>query len=171
MANFIETAVEGNTLTLSFANGEQLVVNAAQLSDEIRNAAMLHGLKQKLCDAAAISRNPETGRSATIDDKFAAVREVFDRITAAEGATWNKTRESGGSGNAGGLLFRALCSIYEGKRTPAQITEFLAKLNEADKAALRKQPRVKAVIDSLRPASENDPAASLLDELGAIDGE
>jgi frataxin-like iron-binding protein CyaY len=171
MANFIETAVDGNVLTLSFANGEQLTVNSEALSAEIRAAAMLHGLKQKLCDAAAISRNPETGRSATIDDKYAAVREVFDRITAETGATWNKTREGGGSGNAGGLLFRALCSIYEGKRTPAQITEFLAKLNEADKAALRKQPKVKAVIDSLRPVSEDDPAASLLDELGAIDAE
>ena len=168
MANFIETAVAGNVLTLSFANGEALVVDATQLTPEIALAATLHGLKQKLCDAAAISRNPETGRSATIEDKFAAVREVFDRITSADG-TWNKTREGGAGGNSGGLLFRALCVIYEGKRTPAQITEFLAKLNDADKAALRKQPRVKTVIDELRPASADDAATSLLDELGNLD--
>jgi frataxin-like iron-binding protein CyaY len=167
MANFIETTVAGNTLTLSFANGEVLVVDATQLTPEIVLAATLHGLKQKLCDAAAISRNPETGRSATIEDKFAAVREVFDRITSDDG-TWNKTREGAG-GNSGGLLFRALCQIYKGKRTPEQITEFLAKLNDADKVALRKQPRVKTVIDELRPASTDDTATSLLDELGNFD--
>lgn len=166
--NFIETNVAGNTLTLTFANGEVLVVDTMQLTPEITLAAMLHGLKQKLCDAAAISRNPETGRSATVEDKFAAVREVFDRITSAEG-TWNKTRESGSGGNSGGLLFRALCQIYSGKRTPEQITEFLAKLNDADKAALRKQPRVKTVIDELRPTSADDTATSLLDELGDFD--
>ena len=168
MANFIETNVAGDVLTLSFANGEVLTVNVATLSGEIRVAATLHGLKQKLCDAAAISRNPETGRSATIEDKYAAVREVFDRITSAEG-TWNKVREGGAGGNSGGLLFRALCIIYEGKRTPAQITEFLAKLNDADKAALRKQPRVKSVIDELRPEKSDDAAESLLSELGELD--
>lgn len=168
MANFIETNVADDVLTLTFANGEVLTVNVATLSEEIRLAATLHGLKQKLCDAAAISRNPETGRSATIEDKFAAVREVFDRITSADG-TWNKTREGGAGGNSGGLLFRALCQIYSGKRTPEQITEFLAKLNDADKAALRKQPRVKSVIDALRPEKSDDAADSLLSELGELD--
>lgn len=167
MANFIETSIDGNVLTLTFSHGETLRVDADSLSSAIRSAAILHGLKQKLCDAAAISRNPETGRSATIEDKFTAVVEVFERITT--GGTWNKTRESGSGGNSGGLLFRALCQIYEGKRTPAQITEFLAKLNDADKAALRKQPRVKTVIDALRPEKTDDAADSLLSELGELD--
>ena len=115
---------------------------------------MLHGLKQKLGDAAAISRNPDTGRSASLDDKIAAVREVFDRITSPDG-TWNKIRESGdGSGN-GGLLFRALCNIYAGKRSPEQITVFLADKTEAEKAALRKTA---IVADRIRSASTDNKA-------------
>lgn len=157
--------VEGN-LIMVFGNGESLRVDPAALSPEIRIAAMLHGLKQKLGDAAAISRNPDTGRSASLDDKIAAVREVFDRITSPDG-TWNKVRESGeGSGN-GGLLFRALCNLYAGKRTPEQITAFLVGKSEAEKAALRKTAPVAAEIERIRPAPKaSGNGDDLLAELG-----
>lgn len=162
----ISTDIIEGKLFMIFGNGENLIVNPASLSDEIRLAAMLHGLKQKLGDAAAISRNPDTGRSASLDDKIAAVREVFDRITAPDG-TWNKVRESGeGSGN-GGLLFRALCNLYAGKRTPEQITTFLASKTEAEKAALRKTAPVAAEIERIRPAPKaSGNGDDLLAELG-----
>lgn len=165
-AKAIATEITGGLLTITFGNGEQITVNPAALSPEIREAAMLHGLKQKLGDAAAISRNPDTGRSASLDDKIAAVREVFDRITAPDG-TWNKIRESGdGSGN-GGLLFRALCNLYAGKRTPEQITAFLAGKTDAEKAALRKTGPVAAEIERIRPAPKDaGNGEDLLAELG-----
>lgn len=153
-AKAIATEITGGLLTITFGNGEQITVNPTALSDEIRTAAMLHGLKQKLGDAAAISRNPDTGRSASLDDKIAAVREVFERITSPDG-TWNKIRESGeGSGN-GGLLFRALCNIYAGRRTPEQITAFLEDKTEAEKAALRKSFIVAKEIERIRPAPKD----------------
>ena len=62
------------TLLLSSANGEQLSLGARQLPDSIREYAIFHGLKQKLVDAAAISRNPETGRAASVEDKYQAVK-------------------------------------------------------------------------------------------------
>lgn len=163
-AKAISTEITAGKLIMMFGNGEGLTVDPAALSDEIRTAAMLHGLKQKLGDAAAISRNPDTGRSASLDDKIAAVREVFDRITAPSG-TWNKIRESGeGSGN-GGLLFRALCSLYAGKRSPEQITEFLAGKTDAEKAALRKTAPVAAEIERIRPAKTSGNGDDLLAEL------
>lgn len=157
--------VEGN-LIMVFGNGESLSVDPAALSEEIRTAAMLHGLKQKLGDAAAISRNPDTGRSASLDDKIAAVREVFDRITSPDG-TWNKVRESGeGSGN-GGLLFRALCNLYAGKRTPEQIAAFLAAKTDGEKALLRRMEPVAGEIERIRPAPKTaGNGDDLLAELG-----
>lgn len=163
-AKAVSTEITDGKLVMTFGNGESLSIDPATLSDEIRTAAMLHGLKQKLGDAAAISRNPDTGRSASLSDKIAAVREVFARITTPDG-TWNKVRESGeGSGN-GGLLFRALCNLYAGKRTPEQITAFLAGKTEAEKAALRKTAPVAAEIERIRPAKTSGNGEELLSEL------
>ena len=134
-----------DTLVLHFASGKVLELNANTLSPEIRRMALLHGLKQKLVDAAAISRNPETGRPASIEDKYQAVKAVYDRLLAGQ---WNAIREGGGA--TGGLLFQALCRMYEGRKTPDEIRAFLSTKTDAEKVALRKNPRVAAVIEELR---------------------
>lgn len=144
-------------ITLAFANGESIQFDTAELSNEVLAQAMAHGLKQKLADAAAISRDPSNGRAASIEIKHAAVKEVFNRLLAGE---WNKRREGGG--NTGGLLFRALCEMYEGRKTPEQIKEYLATLSDKEKAALRKNPRVAEVIDRLRMAEGEDSSDDLL---------
>ena len=156
-------------LHLSFANGEQLSITAGQLQQSIMEYAIFHGLKQKLVDAAAISRNPETGRAATVEDKYQAVKTVYDRLLSGQ---WNATREGGGAaggGASGGLLLQALCRMYDGRKTPEQLREFLADKSDAEKAALRKNPRVAQIIDDIR--AKQSKAASidtdeLLSELG-----
>lgn len=149
----IEATVDTNTmsLTLTFSNGETLVMTTGQLSVDVANQALLHGLKQKLVDAAAISRNPDTGRSATVDDKYNAVREVYDRLLAGQ---WNKSRGEGSS-TSGGLLFRALCQLYADK-TPEAIKAFLDKKTPAEKAALRATSKIAAIIDTLRADKSSD---------------
>ena len=162
----IAAKVENATLILDFAHGAQLTINSTMLSDSIRQSAMLHGLKQKLVDAAAISRNTETGRPATIDDKYQAVKTVFDRITSPDG-TWNAVRE-GGAGATGGLLLRALCKMYEGKKTKDELVEYLSTKSAEQKTALRKNPKIAAIIEELREASAKDSdvdSDELLNEL------
>ena len=159
----ISAEIVGDTLSLMFANGERLEVVAGNLTPEIRDYATMHGLKQKLVDAAAISRNPDTGRAATVADKYDAVKAVFDRLQAGQ---WNAPRE--GAGASGGLLFRALCRMYAGKKDEEAIREFLEGKTDAEKTALRKNPKVAAIIDEIR--AESGKAASidtdeLLDEL------
>ena len=85
-------------LHLKFANGQELAITASQLTNSIMEYAIFHGLKQKLVDAAAISRNPETGRAASVEDKYQAVKVVYDRLLAGQ---WNAAREGGGA--TGGL--------------------------------------------------------------------
>ena len=98
----IEATIENDgTLVLTFRHGEVLRVNPEALAPEIQRTAMLHGLKQKLVDAAAISRDTATGRAATIATKYNAVRVIFDRITG-ENPSWNKPR-AGGAGGQGGI--------------------------------------------------------------------
>lgn len=159
---FVQMTVPRAALDLVFANGSDIRIALEDLSPEIISQAIMHGLKQKLVDAAAISRDPDTGREASIETKFAAVGEVYDRLMAGE---WNKRREGGGG--TGGLLFRALCQMYDGRKTPEQIKEYLAGKSDKDKAALRKNPNVAKIIDELRAKDGDAGGDDLLAELEA----
>ena len=146
-------------LHLKFSNGQELAITASQLSNHVMEYAIFHGLKQKLVDAAAISRNPETGRAATVEDKYQAVKIVFDRLLAG---AWNATREGGGA--TGGLLLQALVRMYAGRKTPDELKAFLADKSDAEKTALRKNPRVATIIEEIR--AETGKVASIdTDEL------
>jgi hypothetical protein len=148
-------------MDLKFADGAMLPLNVAELSPEIIGMAILHGLKQKLVDAAAISRDPTNGRAASVEIKRAAVMEVYDRLLAGE---WNKRREGGGA-NAGGLLFRALCEMYAGRKSAEDIKAFLEGKSDKEKAALRKNPKVAEIIDRLRASEGGESSDELLNEL------
>ena len=168
------TITEGGNLTLTFRHGERLTVFVDQLAPEIQRMAMLYGLKQKLVDAAAISRDTATGRAATIATKFAAVKEVFDRITGAggEAPAWNKPR-AGGAGGQGGLLARAIARYKNVEVAAAKA--YLDRLTDAQKQALRVDPRIATIINELRAESakpagiDTDALLGGLDEFGPDD--
>lgn len=145
IAATINSKTTDPSLKLEFAHGEELTLRVSDLSPEIARYALLHGLKQKLVDAAAISRNPETGQPASIDDKFKAVSLVLNRLVKEQ--QWNAPREGGGGG---GILFRALVELYEGRRTPDEIKEFLGSKSDAEKTALRRNSKVAAIIERIR---------------------
>lgn len=155
----ISATINGSTLALMFANGETITVHGDALNRDIQQYAMMHGLKQKLVDAAAISRNPETGRSASVEDKYQAVKTMHDRLLAGQ---WNAVREGGGA--TGGLLLQALVRMYAGRKTADELKAFLADKSDAEKTALRKNPRVAAIIEEIR--AEQGKAANIdTDEL------
>ena len=157
----VACAINGLVVELLFSNGKRIVLNGGALDAAIIDRATAHGLKQKLVDAAAISRNSDTGATANIEDKYNAVYDVYQRLLNGE---WNKNREGGG-GTGGGLLFRALCRLY-GRKTPEQIREFLDGKTKAEQSALRANPKIAAIIDTIRAerASGVD-SDDLLDEL------
>ena len=160
----ITATIEDNQLALKFANGETLTVNRHMLSNDIQQYAVMHGLKQKLVDAAAISRNPETGRAATVEDKYQAVKTVYNRLLAGQ---WNAARESGGA--TGGLLLQALARMYAGRKTVDELRTFLADKSDAEKTALRKNPRVAQIIEEIRAEqgkAANVDTDAMLNELG-----
>ena len=145
-----------------------LVVQIRDLSDAMLEQAALHGLKQKIVDAAALSRNPDTGRSATAADKYNAMREVFERVLAGE---WNKTRGDGTGTGTGGLLFAALCRLYTTK-TAEEIRAFLDGKTTAEQAALRKNPKVAGVIEEIKAErAKGAPDTDTDDMLAELEGE
>ena len=166
------TVTDDGTLILEFRHGETLRVHPETLNPEIQRAALLHGLKQKLVDAAAISRDTATGRAATIATKYEAVKEIFVRITGfgGEAPSWNKPR-AGGAGGQGGLLARAIAR-YKGVEVAAA-KAYLDRLTDAQKQALRVDPRIATIINELRMESakpagiDTDALLGGLDDLGA----
>lgn len=140
--------IEGTVLTLTFQDGRKLIIDGDKLTPEIQKAAMMHGLKQKTVDAAAIAKDTTNGRSASLQDKFEAVEEVVNRLTG-ENATWNKVRE-GGSGTApgAGLLVRALMELSGKDR--AHTVAFLEGKSKEEVAALRRNEKVALIIARLQ---------------------
>lgn len=146
----ITTTINTEDRILIIETGEgDITIGLSDLSPAILEMAALHGLKQKICDAAAISRDPETGRSATTETKFRAMHAVYERIMAGE---WNAKRGEGTT--TGGLLFRALCRLYPAKDADT-LREFLAGKTKQEQAALRANPKVAAIIEEIKAESAN----------------
>jgi hypothetical protein len=160
------------TLTLTFSNGRDIVVNANDLRPEIRDMALMAGLKAKLIDAAAMSRNPENGASASVEDKYNAVKRVADRLLSPEGQ-WNEGRSASGEATTGAnnILLRAIMRMTGKDETYCR--DFLSAKTKEQRAALRKNPRVLAIIAELQAATVvgGINTDSLLAELGVGDND
>ena len=139
--------------TVRFADGRAHSFLLDSLSPEIALRATIHGLNAKFVDAAAIARDPENGRTATLETKYNAVMEVVLRVTDAEAPAWNKTRE-GGAGGGGSLLVAALVRMYKGRKTDEQIRAYLTTLTDAQKQALRNDPAISPIIRQIKDERE-----------------
>lgn len=144
-----------------FADGRLITVTADDLSQAILEHAVWHGLKQKIGDAAALSRNPDTGRSATLDDKHDAMLAVLEQLKSGH---WNKPREGSG-GSTGGLLAQAIANL-RGKPVAA-IREWLAGKSKEEQAALRANAKIAEEIARIQASRVSDDIDSdaLLDEI------
>lgn len=137
-AQTIEFSFDGTDLApITFA--------VSQLTAELCNYAILHGLKAKIGDAAAKPRNKETGASATMEEKRAAMMSVVDTLLAGQ---WNQRNGEGGS--EAGLLLSALIEFYEGKKTEEEARAFYNGLDDAQRSALRANPRIAPIIARIK---------------------
>jgi len=134
-----------------------LTIDIEALSPEMAVYATLHGLKQKIVDAAA--------GLGTIGEKYEAMAGIRDRILDGE---WNKRAE--GSGTPSGLLLKALIRLYPDKDAN-DLKDFLATKDKKEQAALRKNPKVAAIIETIKAESMKTSGIDsdeLLDELDTI---
>lgn len=166
----VSTDIFGDSLTLTFKTGHELSIDINTLSPEIQKQAMLHGLKQKLVDAAAIARNTDTGDSATEHDKYMAVKTVFDRITMVNG-TWNAIRE-GVEKAQGGVFMRAVMELTG--KTKAQLDAMLEKLSKEQIAALKKNDKIVDIMQRMERealANKDNKSDDLLNLLMSTDSD
>lgn len=157
----------GTTLTVTFSNGKDLAIDVAKLTPEIQRMAMLHGIKQKLVDAAAMSRDGNNLNSNQVESKYEAVAAVHARLTSDK-PTWNKERAAPGTPTNGkNLLVRALMQMTG--RDKDYVDAFLTSKTKEEREALKRNPRVLAIIAELQAATVSNGVDTddLLEQLGA----
>ena len=144
-------------LTLTFADQTTAELSTQDLSPEILSQALLHGLKQKLVDAAAIARNIDTGASATTADKKEAVMEIHARLL--EGA-WNKGRAAGDGTNGKGSILLLALQRLQPKRDAAELAEWLKARTDAERAALAKNAKILPHVQTIQAERVERAAAA-----------
>jgi hypothetical protein len=136
-------------------------------SEKVRAHAAFHGFKQRLSDAAAMSRDPENGAAATPADKMAAIKELADwYMTGTE--EWSRVGVGGGGKS---ITIEAIAAEkgIEYDAAEAMVEEFAKAKYEGDTkkalAFLRLGSKVAARIDEIRkarmPAPKVDADAAL----------
>lgn len=171
-----------NVLTLSVGNEATgnigtIEIALRNLNAEVTTLALVHGLVQKVSDAAAMPKDelPDNPIEAA-KVKLAAMTAVAERITGEDG-TWSANRGDG-SGPVSGLIFRAFsewAQAMAAKRkkdvpTEEQLRAVYDAKSRADQLALRSVPEIAAIIDRIKAergsAGSKVDADGLLGELG-----
>jgi len=143
------------TTRFDFRNGEVRSFTIAPNAELFAKFAA-HGIEQKVGDEVAGLKD--------IEDMVLAVEEVIDRLNEGE---WTAKRES--SGLAGtSVLARAL--IQQTGKTPQAIKEYLKTKTNAEKLALRQNPKIAPIVAELeakkkKKEKEAVDTDALLDEL------
>lgn len=170
----IETHSDNESVSFIVAGVGTLGIYLDALSNEIKHAALVHGLKARIVDAAALSRDSETGASATPQQKFDEMEKLVNHYNG--GATeWNF--RSGGErkeGGEGGLVLRALAAIQG-----LPVETMRAKVKAASEkrgmtvkgylAGLSKQATVAAKVLEIRQSQPSSVDAD--DLLGELSGD
>lgn len=146
----VAAETEGGAPSLAFdiKGAGVVVLNLANVSAANRQYAEIHGWKQRIVDAAALSRNTADGKSAAPEAKRDAIAKLVEHYMSGTDK-WTMTAEGG---SKGGLLFEALCEMYGHAKAPSEIREFLDALSDKEAAALREDDEVRPVIDRLKAA-------------------
>lgn len=147
-------------VTFTVLGAGKMTLEFAKMSDENQKRAMVHGMIQRISDAAAISRNPDTGKPATAQEKYDRMAQL---VAHYESGTSEWSRVGQGGGNKGGYLFRALQILYP-NRPIDELKSWMDKKSKSEQAALRASPKVRAIIDTFVEDSDIDTDA-MLDEL------
>lgn len=162
---------EEQIVTFLVRGCEPLTFDIKRVSDAVGERAMIHGFIQRISDAAAISRNPETGQPATPEDKREAMARLVEWYESGT-EEWSRRREAG-AGPDTGITLQAMIDVFGGTAEAARgMIQSLADKrgitpNEA-RAVFASSREVAARIAQIkadRAARSGVDAQGLLDEL------
>lgn len=135
---------DGASVRLDFRNGE---TRHFTIPASLMTQFAAHGAEQKLGDAIAGLDD--------LDDCVLAIDELMDRLNAGE---WGAQRESNGLAGTS-VLVRAL--VEQTGKTLEAIKAFLSGKTQAEKVALRNNPRIRPIVERIE--AEKVSKASTVD--------
>jgi hypothetical protein len=120
MARLIETDINTTTqtLTITVAGEGMLTLDMADVSPANRAYAALHGMKQRICDKAALDKG------ATPKEKFRAMQELVEHYASGSGE-WG-LRVAQGEGTGPSITVEAMARHYGG--TVAEQERYIEKM-------------------------------------------
>ena len=154
-----ETDAEAGVVKLTFTEGgEVILVKLADLQQDVLKRAALHGLSQKIGDAAAGKKG---------DEAYEACMTVVERIQAGD---WAKPSE-GGEGARPSMVVEAIMrALTAAGKSPdkAKVEEKYAGKDseEARKVALS-NPQVKAAYETIRAERAAEKAKKAVEAANA----
>jgi PAB1-binding protein PBP1 len=118
---FLDKEINGDKVTFTLGNGQQVVVNKSDVSPENWERAALHGISQRLGDACAnLSKGKEYGKA------LEALTELKAQLAQKE---WTKGREAGNKQQIEDLI-EALSKL---KKVPAEVVRAAVEKANQDK--------------------------------------
>lgn len=156
-------------ITFKVVGAGQTTLNLSLVSQSNRDKAMIHGIIQRVSDAAALSREIVNGveQKATPANKLAAMEELVQHYASGT-EEWSRKRVGGVRVSTDEkLLLDALVRMYPTKTREA-LQSWLKARTEVERQGLMAEERVKATIDQIRTerAPKGVDASALLGELG-----
>ena len=161
----------GDRITFNVIGAGSLTLDLNSLSKEVLSRAALHGMKQRISDAAAIPRSLETGLSATPEEKFNAMKALVEHYSSGS-SDWNRARAAGGGvgKDTSGQTIAAMKRVWPDKDPETLIAATMSKRGIERKAALALYAGTKQVLEAialLKAERSSVSADSLLDDMSA----
>ena len=164
MAKVNSISIEGDVITFETIGAETLRVNPFAYSPEIQRQLIILGAKTRIGNASHMERNPETGLSATPQEKADAMRAVHETLLTGE---WSTRRAGGGAGREAGITLRALAEV-QGLPVDAmrqRIDQLAEKKGVKPAALLRKLAGAEAVAKVIARMKAESAGAEDADDL------
>lgn len=148
----ISHAISGSIIKFTVKDVKEVIeLDVEKVHEKIRARAAIHGLVQRISDAAAIPRDEETGKSATPEEKHAAMaRLVAHYVGGAESWTLNREGAGGTRAVAGVQLLREALELWQPEKGAEKIAAWVKGLKPQQVAALMASQELKPHIDAVR---------------------
>lgn len=126
----------GSILSWAFAHGEELIIDAAELANNIKESLLVHGLRQKISDSYAGCTTPQ--------EAMEAARSVAEALSKGE---WS-SRGTGEGGSRVTQLAKAL-SMVTGQPLEAAV-EVVSNMSDENKKNLGANAQIKLAIATIQ---------------------
>lgn len=154
--------IEGESIMWQVKGAGNLVLDTRKLSEQNRLKAMLHGMVQRVSDAAAMARDPKTGASATAQEKFEAMKKLVEHYQSGSGE-WSPARVIGERvlrvNPQVEVLIRAL-RIHSPSKDQETVEKFVKGLTQAQVSALVVSEQLKEAVELAREELREKERAS-----------